>query len=73
MASTDLGRRFVLVWPLLLTGLMALQSHGKYRLGKKICSGTAPFTDWTDGPAKSWQVQTREEDWFWYDPFYRLD
>jgi hypothetical protein len=63
MASTDLGRRFVLVWPLLLTGLMALQSHGKYRLGKKIGSETAPLTDWTDGHTSRWQVQTREEDW----------
>jgi hypothetical protein len=50
MASTDSGRRLVLVGPLLLTGLMALQVDGKYRLGKKIGSGTAPFTDWTDGP-----------------------
>jgi hypothetical protein len=51
MASTDSEKRLVLVWPLLATGLMALQVCGKYRLGKKIGSGTAPFTDWTDGPA----------------------
>jgi hypothetical protein len=49
MASTDSGRRLVLVQPLLPTGLMALQVDGKYRLGKKIGSGTAPLTDWTDG------------------------
>jgi hypothetical protein len=52
---------------------MALQVDGKYRLGKKIGSGTALLTDWTDGSASSWQVQTWKEDWFWYGPFYRLD
>jgi hypothetical protein len=45
MASTDLERRLVLVWPLLLTGLMDLQVDGKYRLGKKIGSGMTPLTD----------------------------
>ena len=51
MASTDSERRLVLVWPLLLTGLMDMQVDGKYGLGKKIGSGMAPLTDWTDGPA----------------------
>jgi hypothetical protein len=52
---------------------MDLQVDGKYRLGKQIGSGMAPLSDWTDGPASSWQVETRKEDWFWYGPFYRLD
>jgi hypothetical protein len=41
----------VLVWPLLPTRLMDLKVDGKYRLGKKIGSGMAPLTDWTDGHA----------------------
>jgi hypothetical protein len=73
MASTDLERRLVLVWPPLKTGLMDLHVDGKYRLRKKIGSGMAPLTDWTDGPASSWQVETRKEHLFWYGPFYRLD
>ena len=51
MASTDLERRLVLVWPLLLSGLMDLQVDGKYRLRKKTGSGMAPLTNWTDGHA----------------------
>ena len=50
MESTDLERRLVLVWSLLLTGLMDMQVDGKYRLGKKIGSGMATLTEWTDGP-----------------------
>jgi hypothetical protein len=40
MASTDLERRLVLVWPILLTEWMDMQVDGKYRLGKKIGSGS---------------------------------
>ena len=50
MASTDLERRLVLVQSFLLTGLMDMQVDGKYRLRKKIGSGMATLTEWTDGP-----------------------
>ena len=51
MESTDLERRLVLEWSLLLTGLMDMQVDYKYRLGKKIGSSKASLTDWIDGHA----------------------
>jgi hypothetical protein len=41
---------------------MALQVDGKYRLEKKIGSGMAPFTKWTDGPESRPQGETLPED-----------